>query len=235
MQEYQALWNSVRDELKNILAPSTFEETFENVRRTAKEENGLIYIVCPNSVTKFKINQVYYPNIQSILRKITTRQVKFKFVLENEIVETQGKLFELVADTPSVDFEDFINRYMTGKTRSYLDRADAYLSNLNEKELYEYFCRLDGFSPKKGASLSGFAPDWIGQFYARSQWQENIPSNRLVSILPPGNSSFGCKNLFSSLNLFFNASILLLLVIKATNSNPVTLKIKLSTTKLCLK
>ena len=87
MQEYQALWNSVRDELKNILAPSTFEETFENVRRTAKEENGLIYIICPNSVTKFKINQVYYPNIQSILRKITTRQVKFKFVLENEIVE----------------------------------------------------------------------------------------------------------------------------------------------------
>ena len=103
----------------------------------------------------------------------------------NEIVETQGKLFELVADTPSVDFEDFINRYMIGKTRSYLDRADAYLSNLNEKELYEYFCKLDGFSPKKGASLSGFAPDWIGQFYARSQWQENIPSNRLVSILPP--------------------------------------------------
>ena len=46
MQEYQALWNSVRDELKNILAPSTFEETFENVRRTAKEENGLIYIHC---------------------------------------------------------------------------------------------------------------------------------------------------------------------------------------------
>ena len=48
----------------------------------------------------------------------------------NEIVETQGKLFELVADTPSVDFEDFINRYITGKTRNYLDRADAYLQIL---------------------------------------------------------------------------------------------------------
>ena len=103
----------------------------------------------------------------------------------NEIVETQGKLFELVADTQSIDFEDFIKRYMTGKTRKYLDRADAYLSNLNEKELFEYFCKLDDFSPKTGTSLRGFAPDWIGQFYAQSQWQKNIPSNRLVSILPP--------------------------------------------------
>ncbi len=103
----------------------------------------------------------------------------------NEIVETQGKLFELVAATPFVNFEDFIKRYMTGKTRSFLDRADAYLSNLNEKDLYEYFCKLDGFSPKKGTTLSGFAPDWIGQFYAQSQWQKNIPSCKLVSILPP--------------------------------------------------
>lgn len=85
----------------------------------------------------------------------------------NEIVETQGKLFELVADTPSIDFDDFIKRYMTGKTRTYLDKADAYLSNLNEKELYEYFCKLDRFAPKKGSSLSGFAPDWIGQFLCK--------------------------------------------------------------------
>lgn len=102
----------------------------------------------------------------------------------NEIVETQGKLFELVSDSPSIDFDDFIERYMTGKTRTYLDRADAYLSNLNEKELFEYFCKVDGFYPKVGKSLSGFAPNWIGQFYARCQWQENIPSRQLVKILP---------------------------------------------------
>lgn len=103
----------------------------------------------------------------------------------NEIVETQGKLFEMVADKQSVDFDDFIKCYMTGKTRNYLDHADAYLSNLNEKELFDYFCQIDGFSPKKDTSIKGFAPDWIGQFYARSQWQKNIPSKKLVDILPP--------------------------------------------------
>lgn len=87
MQEYQSLWNSVRDELKNQLAPSTFEETFENIRRVAKEENGLIYVLCSNTVTKYKINKVYYKSIENILKKLTTRQVKFKFVLESEIKE----------------------------------------------------------------------------------------------------------------------------------------------------
>ncbi|MCR4715437.1 MAG: hypothetical protein K5751_13795 [Treponemataceae bacterium] len=104
----------------------------------------------------------------------------------NEIVETQGKLFELVADSPSIDFDDFIEKYMASKTRGYLDRADAYLSNLNEKELFDYFCKVDGFVPKQGKTLSGFAPDWIGQFYAQSQWQENIPSATFVCLKRQG-------------------------------------------------
>ena len=102
----------------------------------------------------------------------------------DEIVETQGKLFELVADSSDIDFDDFVEIYMTSKTRTYLDRADAYLSNLLAKELYDYFCKVDGYSPKEGESLTGFAPDWIGQFYARSQWQENVPSAKLIKLLP---------------------------------------------------
>lgn len=102
----------------------------------------------------------------------------------DEIVETQGKLFELIADSSDIDFDDFVENYMTSKTRTYLDRADAYVSNLLAKELYEYFCKVDGYSPKEDKSLSGFAPDWIGQFYARSQWQENVPSAKLIKLLP---------------------------------------------------
>ena len=102
----------------------------------------------------------------------------------DEIVETQGKLFELIADSSDIDFDDFVENYMTSKTRTYLDRADAYLSNLLAKELYDYFCKVDGYSPKEGESLTGFAPDWIGQFYARSQWQENVPSAKLIKLLP---------------------------------------------------
>lgn len=93
-------------------------------------------------------------------------------------------MFELVADSSDIDFDDFVEIYMTSKTRTYLDRADAYLSNLLAKELYDYFCKVDGYSPKEGESLTGFVPDWIGQFYARSQWQENVPSAKLIKLLP---------------------------------------------------
>lgn len=37
---------------------------------------------------------------------------------------------------------------------------------------------------KNEDSLSGFVPDWIGKFYARSQWQKNISSSNLFPILP---------------------------------------------------
>ena len=103
----------------------------------------------------------------------------------NEIVETQGKLFEYVADiTPKVNVEDFINKYMMSKTRMYLDRTDAYLSNLNAKELYDYFCQTENFTPKKGKGLDGFKPNWIGQFYAFYQWKNNTPSVSIIKKLP---------------------------------------------------
>lgn len=103
----------------------------------------------------------------------------------NEIVETQGKLFDYVADiSPKVDVEDFIQKYMKSKTRSFIDRADAYVSNMSEKEIFEYFCKIDNFSLQNGNSLSGFMPNWIGQFYAFYQWQNNIPSSEIIEKLP---------------------------------------------------
>lgn len=103
----------------------------------------------------------------------------------NEIVETQGKLFEFVADiSPKIDVEDFIQKYMKSKTRSFIDRADAYVSNMTEKEIFEYFCKIDNFTLQTGNGLSGFMPNWIGQFYAFYQWQLNIPSSQIIERLP---------------------------------------------------
>ena len=46
----------------------------------------------------------------------------------NEIVETQGKLFEDVQDyVPNIDMENFIYQYMNSQTRKYIDSAQAYV------------------------------------------------------------------------------------------------------------
>ena len=122
---YQSLWNSVRDELKNQLAPSTFEETFDNVKRTAKEENGLIYIICPNAVTKFKINQVYYKSIDKVLKKITTRQVKFKFVLEEEIIEKEAHAFGKWKKVSGSIWNNPIVKERTCTNCGYVERVES--------------------------------------------------------------------------------------------------------------
>ena len=42
MVEYQDVWNGVRDELEEKLAPRTFDQTFGEVKWVIKYENGII-------------------------------------------------------------------------------------------------------------------------------------------------------------------------------------------------
>lgn len=103
----------------------------------------------------------------------------------DEIVETQGNLFSLVADLkPPADVDDFITAYIKSRTRAFIDRADAYLSNLDARELYAYFCQSERYEPKAGGGFPGFAPDWIGRFYAFFQWSQNCTSAEAIEKVP---------------------------------------------------
>ena len=63
----------------------------------------------------------------------------FSDVYLGDVVENQGKLFDYVANTyPDKDTEDFINAYMTSKTRQSIDQAKAYVNTMDAKELWEY-------------------------------------------------------------------------------------------------
>lgn len=103
----------------------------------------------------------------------------------NDVVENQGKLFDLVAHQfPDTNTEDFITRYMQSKTRKNIDEAQAYVATMDAKELFNYLTKTEHFCLKKGTSLGGFMPDWIGQFYAYYQWYYNIPSRSVVKQIP---------------------------------------------------
>lgn len=103
----------------------------------------------------------------------------------DEVVESQGKLFDYIACTyPNMDTKDFIESYMTSKTRHYIDLSQAYVSTKDYKELWDYFCNIDHYKLKKGKSLEGFLPDWIGRFYAYFQWLYDIPSATVLKKVP---------------------------------------------------
>ena len=102
-----------------------------------------------------------------------------------EVVENQGKLFDYVAETfPDKDTEDFINAYMASKTRKYIDEAQAYVNTMDAEELWKYFTENEDYHMKPGNAMSGFMPDWIGEFYAYYQWYYNMPSSEVVQKIP---------------------------------------------------
>ena len=43
---------------------------------------------------------------------------------------------------------------------------------MNAQELMDWFVSKSGYRPKRGESMKGFMPDWIGRFYAYYQWAE---------------------------------------------------------------
>lgn len=103
----------------------------------------------------------------------------------DDVVENQGKLFDFVAQSfPNGDTEDFINTYMTSKTRKCIDEAKAYVNTMEAKELWQYFCDTEQYEMKQGKALEGFMPDWIGEFYAYYQWYYGIPSAEVVKSIP---------------------------------------------------
>lgn len=102
-----------------------------------------------------------------------------------DVVENQGKLFDYVSQHyKGCDTEDFIESYMTSKTRKNIDEAMAYVNTMDASELLGYFLETDKYSFKLGETMEGFLPEWIGEFYAYYQWYYCMPSSEVVVKVP---------------------------------------------------
>ncbi|MCR5113409.1 MAG: chromosomal replication initiator protein DnaA [Acholeplasmatales bacterium] len=81
----QEIWNDVRETLKKKLAPTTFNQSFENVTKIDHEENGVIFILVDSEFIKHNINRTHMENINNIIEKKNYgRKVKLKFITEND-------------------------------------------------------------------------------------------------------------------------------------------------------
>lgn len=114
-------------------------------------------------------------------------EVFSKSYLLEEVVETQGKLFEYAQDHyPEADIENFIEEYMKSHTRAMIDEGQVYVCTMDAESLFHYFIANDHYKTKKGVYDGGFgfAPNWIGQFYALFQWSYRLSSKAVVELIP---------------------------------------------------
>ena len=91
MQNYQELWNNARTILKNKLSDETFNNTFGDVKKIYKEENGTLYIIVPSVYIKSNINTVHYKNVSNIIDNLSEKKLRLKFVCQDEIKADEVK------------------------------------------------------------------------------------------------------------------------------------------------
>lgn len=103
----------------------------------------------------------------------------------DEVIETQGKLFDFVALThPEADMEDFINAYMRSNTCKCIDQASGYVCTLDDQDLFEFFKKTDHYKLKPGKAIQGFIPAWMGEFYSLYQFQSSLSSAEVIEEIP---------------------------------------------------
>jgi len=91
MQSCQEVWNDIRSVLKQKLSEDTFNNTFSEVKKVYKEENGTIYVIVPSLYLRNTINTVHYKNVTNIMDKLNIKK-KIKFICENEIEADKKKV-----------------------------------------------------------------------------------------------------------------------------------------------
>ena len=102
-----------------------------------------------------------------------------------QIVEVQGTLFDTYARSrPDCDTRHFIETYMKSRTRASIDVGHAYVCTMYADDLMRWFREHDKYEDRPGESLQGFAPDWIGRFYALYQWSQKISSAETIQAVP---------------------------------------------------
>ena len=89
MIEYQVLWNEILEKLSQNLSEQTFSATFDEVKHVVKEENGVIFVLVPTPYIKSRIHNMFFNQIDEILKNLTNKKLKIKFVTEEELKVTK--------------------------------------------------------------------------------------------------------------------------------------------------
>lgn len=86
MDKYTLIWNQTKEKIKDTYDEEVYNQNFKEVSTVLKVTNGTIYLLCPSSLVKTKIEKFYSNQLQNILSTLTNEKLRFKFVTDRKSV-----------------------------------------------------------------------------------------------------------------------------------------------------
>lgn len=126
MEQAYALLNNVKSALKEELNNSVYNNSFADLNKIHKVQNGNIYLIVPTKLEEYRINQFYLKKMNEFLNQYTTEKMQFQLITQDaadaesvknaESVLTTINPQEKVINERSLRPEYTFNNFITGES-----------------------------------------------------------------------------------------------------------------------
>ena len=83
MEQAYALLNNVKSALKEELNNSVYNNSFADLNKIHKVQNGNIYLIVPTKLDEYRINQFYLKKMNEFLNQYTTEKMQFQLITQD--------------------------------------------------------------------------------------------------------------------------------------------------------
>lgn len=84
MEDAQNLLKQVKKDLENDLSLAVYNNTFKDLEKIYKVQEGNIYLIAPDTYTAYRLKSIYSKKMNEILNKYTDRKMQFQFITEED-------------------------------------------------------------------------------------------------------------------------------------------------------
>lgn len=116
MEQYESIWNKIKNQLQITLDEDVYNEQFANITTVFKVVNNSVYLIVPNSFIKGKIESFYLNRLNGMLNEYTEEKHMFRIMTKEQAAEELAKSTVYEINTPEKDLE---NKYKTGLNNIY--------------------------------------------------------------------------------------------------------------------
>jgi len=86
---HSEIWTKIKYMLEKSVGEKTFSEYFDSINKIAKVENDTVFMVAPNNFVKNRIDKLFLNKINEFVRSENLDAVRFKFITEDELIQTE--------------------------------------------------------------------------------------------------------------------------------------------------